>query len=1263
MVVPPTKTVCILVTDIEGSTDRWEREAKAMTELLDEHDRLLRASVETRGGRVVKHTGDGLLAVFDSASAAVSAAVDGQLVLAAAWSDVDEPLLVRMGLHIGDVAERAGDVFGSPVNVAARLCDVASGGQVLVSLMARQVVGNSLGNSDIRFDDLGAVTLRGISEPVPLMRVIHPALDTAGPPLRISRGTRPSAPVMARVIGRDADLAATADALTRSRMLTLVGPGGVGKTRLAQEAVSRLSDQFPDGTSWIALASVADSDSVPEAVATELGAQHVGVDTVAAITTELGSKRVLVVLDEVEHVLDAVASLVRTILQACPSTAVLCTSRSPLRVPGEVIQAVQPLDLDAAVELFGERARAAGGVGVHLDPATVSELCERLDRLPLALHLAAARTRTLRVEDLVRRLDRRFRLLSHDVADRGQRSLEAAIAWSYDLLPEPDRTLFDNLALFADSFDLAAAHAVAGAGDIDEFDTLDRLSSLVDRSVLSHVPDAEGSRYRMLESLRTFGRQRLDARPDANDVERQWADHFLQLVEDGARGVEGPKDAEWVGRLHREYANLRAIHGWALASGDLDRDMRLLVALFEYAFWRLRFEWVVWAEETLQAPGAVDHPLAGVVYAGASYIRTLQGRSEAATAHLTAAQDRIATHWLLHEAHACLAMMGGDLPAADAAWRSALRATEEAGDAYREAISANQVTMSGFYLRHDGLVELARRSEAAATRSGSCMAAAAAAMAMGVAHMDGDPVTALVHFEQSLAIGEQADCQLTMQSSDDMAERLRRSLGLLAPEERLARARGASIDLGGTTAAAVGHRGAARGRALPGRRPPRRRRPGRRPLDGTGADAHRPRHQAGLRGGRVGSRARRWVRERSPRQRRPARAWRVRRSWRASATSSHPCSTEHPRTIGQWRPTSVIPSTIFRSGPRPRPAATTPSATSARSDATGTRRIRRCSSCSASTSGPTGLAWAAPRLEQLGALMGGPIAERAEETDRNPPRLEKYDRWGRDVSEVVMPATFEASRRDLIEHNFSSPAFRDEARQAGVDPAPLSAAWAYLLDQAEIGMMCALGTGGDMVVRLADEFAPDDVKQRVRELFAAGEYAGEAAQMLTERTGGSDLAELETTATPDGDAWRISGFKWFASNANGSAFVVLAKPVGAPDGIRGIAPFLVLRERRDGSRNGVRIRRLKDKLGTKAVASAEVEFDGAEAYLLAPSGSGSSDRGRRRARHGADDGADQRRPARHRHDGPRLRSPGTGRVALLRPAPARRSAASSSTTR
>ncbi|MDL4773754.1 MULTISPECIES: acyl-CoA dehydrogenase family protein [Thermomonosporaceae] len=254
--------------------------------------------------------------------------------------------------------------------------------------------------------------------------------------------------------------------------------------------------------------------------------------------------------------------------------------------------------------------------------------------------------------------------------------------------------------------------------------------------------------------------------------------------------------------------------------------------------------------------------------------------------------------------------------------------------------------------------------------------------------------------------------------------------------------------------------------------------------------------------------------------------------------------------------------------------------------------------------GAAGLDWAEPRLRELGALMGGPIAERAEQSDRNPPRLEKYDRWGRDVSRVVQSPSFEDARRDLVATSFTRPEFRAEAKAAGVDAAPLEVAWSYLLDQADIGMACALGTGGDMVVGLAEAFAPADVRDRVREIFAAGEFSGEAAQMLTERSGGSDLGALEATATPDGgDAWRLDGLKWFASNAGGSAFVVLAKPEGAVDGVRGIAPFLVLTERRDGGRNGVRIRRLKDKLGTRSVASGEIEFTGAEAFLLAPASS------------------------------------------------------------
>ena len=250
------------------------------------------------------------------------------------------------------------------------------------------------------------------------------------------------------------------------------------------------------------------------------------------------------------------------------------------------------------------------------------------------------------------------------------------------------------------------------------------------------------------------------------------------------------------------------------------------------------------------------------------------------------------------------------------------------------------------------------------------------------------------------------------------------------------------------------------------------------------------------------------------------------------------------------------------------------------------------------------LAWATPHLDRFGALMGGPVSERAEATDKNPPRLERYDRWGHDVSEVVLPPSFLETRRDVLANSFDAPPIRADATSRGIKLTMLNAAHSYLLDQAEIGMACALGTGGEMVVNLVRSFAPPDIRDRVMEKFASGEWAGQTVQSLTERTGGSDLAELETTATPAGDSWRINGFKWFASNVNGAAWVVLAKPEGAPDNTRGIATFLVLTERRDGTRNGIRIRRLKDKLGTKAVASGEVEFVDAEAFLLSGQPSG-----------------------------------------------------------
>ncbi|OBC02968.1 acyl-CoA dehydrogenase family protein [Mycobacterium sp. 852002-40037_SCH5390672] len=244
---------------------------------------------------------------------------------------------------------------------------------------------------------------------------------------------------------------------------------------------------------------------------------------------------------------------------------------------------------------------------------------------------------------------------------------------------------------------------------------------------------------------------------------------------------------------------------------------------------------------------------------------------------------------------------------------------------------------------------------------------------------------------------------------------------------------------------------------------------------------------------------------------------------------------------------------------------------------------------------PEELKLAERHLTRIGELMGGPVAQWAEETDRHPPQLQRYDRWGHDISEVVMPASFTQSKRAVLD---AQQALRTEAREAKMSSSLTMFASNYLLNQADIGMGCALGTGGGMVESLVAAYAPPDVAEHVLAKFASGEWAGETAQLLTERTGGSDLGALETTATRHGDAWMLNGFKWFASNCAGEAFVVLAKPEGAPDSSRGVANFLVLRTRRDGSRNGVRVRRLKDKLGTRSVASGEVEFVDAEAFLL-----------------------------------------------------------------
>jgi alkylation response protein AidB-like acyl-CoA dehydrogenase len=252
-----------------------------------------------------------------------------------------------------------------------------------------------------------------------------------------------------------------------------------------------------------------------------------------------------------------------------------------------------------------------------------------------------------------------------------------------------------------------------------------------------------------------------------------------------------------------------------------------------------------------------------------------------------------------------------------------------------------------------------------------------------------------------------------------------------------------------------------------------------------------------------------------------------------------------------------------------------------------------------------------PHLSEWGALMGGLVNDAAVETDRNPPQLVKYDRWGNDVSDVIIPEISRRARQAIFGARISSPSTIAAARAAGVRTDLAGLAGSYLMNQADVGMSCALGTGTGMIKSLVEQFAPDDIRELVLSKFASGEWEGETAQMFTERTGGSDLGAMETTAVPVGDAWRLNGFKWFASNANGQVYVVLAKPVGAPDNVKGVCSFLVMRKRRDGSPNGVHIRALKEKLGTRTVASCEVEFIDAEAFLMSsdavPSGEAGGD--------------------------------------------------------
>ncbi|MSO79561.1 MAG: adenylate/guanylate cyclase domain-containing protein [Acidimicrobiia bacterium] len=597
----PTGTVTFLFTDLEGSTRLWEEHPDAMRAALARHDEILRNAVEKREGVVVKTTGDGLHAAFAIAPDALAAAIDAQRALVAEDWLLPEPLKVRMGVHTGAAELRDGDYYGPAVNRAARLAAAAHGEQVVASASTADLARDDLG-TEVDLVDLGEHRLRDLGRPERIVQVNHPDLPSDFPPLRSLDAYPGNLPVQrSAFIGRREELAEVRAALDGSPVVTLTGVGGVGKTRLALQVAADVVTRFPDGAWFVDLGPVLDAGFVPATVSASLALPERRRGTLEeSIVAALGKKRLLVVLDNCEHVVDAVAALVDMLVESCPGVSVLASSREALGVEGELTYEVRPLPtpaagqeiaLDAlmendAIRLFVERARAVKrGFALTDDTApVVAELCQRLDGIPLAIELAAARLQLMAPAEVLARLDERFGLLTggrRTVLERHQ-TLRGAIDWSYTLLDPGEQLLFARLSVFAGGFTLYAAEAVTTGEGLAPAEVLARLGSLVAKSMVVTDDTAAGTRYRLLETLREYAREKLGEVDDPAQVQAGHAEHFLVMVETAAEQLKGPDGEAWCFRLDAEQDNLRAALGWARDHGEPDALIRLVLGLESY---------------------------------------------------------------------------------------------------------------------------------------------------------------------------------------------------------------------------------------------------------------------------------------------------------------------------------------------------------------------------------------------------------------------------------------------------------------------------------------------------------------------------------------------------------------------------------------------------------------------------------------------------------------------------------------------------------
>jgi len=612
-----------LLTDIEGSTRLWDLHPQAMKKALSDHDEVIRKVVDAHGGNVFKHTGDGALAVFGAAADGLASAAD----LARRLADQVHPdvgaLKVRIAVHTGDAEERDDDYFGPALNRTSRLLSVAHGGQVLVSLITERMAGGEVAEG-IAFRDLGEHRLRDLARSERIFQMDVAGVPGDFPPLRTPDMVPNNLPTLGTsFVGRDQELAEVEKLIRGARVLTLTGVGGAGKTRLAIQAAVELVDEFPGGTWLIELAAITDPDLIDATAADALGvAQPPGRTVRESIIDHLAGRQALLIVDNCEHMISGAAEFVADLVAGDPECKVVATSRELLGVSGEVAYGMPSLAMPRrgetpdlaelirydAVRLFLERAQA-GQPHFHITDAmapSVAEICRRLDGMPLALELAAARLRTFSPKQIAENLDQRFRLLTGGsrTALPRQQTLSAAIDWSYRLLEEPERRLFERLSVFQGGFTLEAVEDICTDEELDVLSVLELLPSLVDKSLVAVDSEGDDARYRLLETLRQFARDRLDDSGTADEFRLRHARWFRDVSVEAGKNIRGPREQEWWERIDTELDNLRQAMTWAIEGGE--PALALEIAGGFWRFWWFKARWsegVSWLERAVQAAG------------------------------------------------------------------------------------------------------------------------------------------------------------------------------------------------------------------------------------------------------------------------------------------------------------------------------------------------------------------------------------------------------------------------------------------------------------------------------------------------------------------------------------------------------------------------------------------------------------------------------------------------------------------------------------